>query len=81
MHKMLRNLLTLNYQNLTIPIGQLSINNDEYKAYYDNIVIDTAEDVDIEKYNANLVFGRSEFIIKSEDNKMKYSYADFFDIR
>lgn len=58
----------------------MSINNNEYSAYYNNyIVIDTNEDVDIEeKYNADIVIGNTGFIIKSEGSKVKFNYIDLF---
>lgn len=58
--------------------GILSINNNEYKSFYnDHIVIDTSEEANIENYNGNLIFGRTCFKIKSEGNDISFNYANF----
>ncbi len=58
--------------------GVLSINNNEYKSFYNNyIIIDTSEGADLDSYNGNIVIGRSSFKINVENNFIKFNYSDF----
>jgi len=59
--------------------GNLSVNNDEYSSYFGNyVIIDTSENADLEKYNANIVIGKKELYIKTDDIKTKLLYKNFF---
>ena len=56
--------------------GVLSIDNNEYKSFYNNHVIIDTSDVDIEKYNADVIFGKTDFIVKVEGNNFRFRYTD-----
>ena len=56
--------------------GVLCVDNNEYKSFYNNYIIIDTSDVDIEKYNANVIFGKTDFIVKIEENNFKFRYTD-----
>lgn len=68
-------------QALSYSDGKLSINNDEYSSYYgDYIIIDTSDNANIDNINNNaqMVFTKEHFYIRTEQNIVKLSYQSFF---
>ena len=56
--------------------GVLCVDNNEYKSFYNNRIIVDTSDVDIGKYNADYIFGKTDFIAKIEGNNYRLRYAD-----
>ncbi|MBO5349627.1 MAG: DUF1189 family protein [Clostridia bacterium] len=65
----------LNYSN-----GILTINNNEYKSFFNNyIIIDTSKENNNEYENkANIVIGKQYCTLKLENNIFKFKYNDYF---
>lgn len=65
----------LNYSN-----GILTVNNGEYKSFFNNsLVVDTSKE-NIEEYenNSNIVLGKEYCTIKMDDHIFKIRYNDYF---